>query len=112
MVDAACVNTAADRQITPSTDASGNSVLLVQRTFTAGFRPDLVGVQACVGSNGTDFLAQDCATSTNLVTFSGGQLKAGTACASGHDGAALLTVDDTGTTCATYTTTTVTPATS
>ena len=110
MVDAACVDTSADRQITPSTDANGNNVLLVQRSFTAGFRPDLVGVQACVGNNGTDFLAQDCATATSLVSFVGGQLKAGGACASGHDGAAQLTIDTTGANCATYTTTTITPA--
>jgi hypothetical protein len=33
MVDAACVNTAADRQVTPSTSSSGANVLLVQRSF-------------------------------------------------------------------------------
>jgi hypothetical protein len=87
MVDAACVNTAADRQVTPSTNAAGDNVLLVQRSFDAGFRPDLVGKDVCVGFNGTDFLAQDCASSTQFVSLVGGELKAGTACQSGHDSA-------------------------
>jgi len=87
MVDAACVNTAADRQVTPSTNAAGDSVLLVQRSFTAGFRPDLVGKDVCVGFNGTDFLAEDCAaTGISFVSLVGGELKSGTACQSGHDG--------------------------
>lgn len=55
IVDAACVNTSADRQVTPSTNAAGDSVLLVQRSFTAGFRPDLVGKDVCVGFNGMIF---------------------------------------------------------
>jgi len=108
-VDAACVNTAIDRQITPST-LNGASALLIQRTFTAGFRPDLVGVQACVGFNGTDFLAQDCNSAGFApVSLVGGELKSGTACQSGHDSLAQLTVDPTGATCAQLTTTTVTP---
>src|ERR1700712_2319678 len=106
IVDAACVNTAADRQLTPST-IGGQSVLLVQRSFTAGFRPDLVGVDACVGFNGTDFKALPCAGVTP-VSLVGGELQAGAACASGHDGAAQLTVDTTGQTCAQFTTTDVT----
>ncbi|KAG8158093.1 hypothetical protein KVR01_011854 [Diaporthe batatas] len=112
IVDAACVNEAADRQITPST-LNGADVLLVQRSFTAGFRPDLVGVQACVGFNGTTFRAEDCAANgIELVSFNQAtsQLVAtGGACQSGHDGAAQLTVDETGQNCATLTTTTVTP---
>lgn len=109
MVDAACVNTAADRQVTPSTNAAGANVLLVQRSFTAGFRPDLVGVQACVGFNGTTFRAEDCAaTGVTMVSLVGGELTAGKACQSGHDGAAQLTVDPTGAKCVGVTTTTVT----
>ncbi|KUJ09870.1 uncharacterized protein LY89DRAFT_279192 [Mollisia scopiformis] len=110
IVDAACVNTSADRQVTPSTSASGDSVLLVQRSFDASFRPDLVGKQACIGFNGTDFKAVDCAaTGTQFVSLVGGALKSGTACQSGHDGAAQLTVDSTGTKCVGVTLTTVTP---
>lgn len=111
MVDAACVNTAADRQMTPST-LNGQNVLLVQRTFTAGFRADLVNKQACVGFNGTTFLAQDCAAKTDFVTFKNNQLVAASgACQSGHDGAAQLTVDATGKNCAALTSTTVTAST-
>lgn len=107
MVDAACVNTAADRQITPST-AGDQSVLLVQRSFTSGFRPDLVGVEACVGFNGSHFKAEACgAAGITAVSLVGGELQAGTACASGHDGAAQVTVDTTGKTCAQFTTTNV-----
>ncbi|KAM0468259.1 hypothetical protein ACHAP7_011088 [Fusarium lateritium] len=111
IVDAACVNTAADRQVTPST-INGQSALQVQRTFTAGFRPDLVDVQACVGFNGTHFRAEDCnAQGVEPVTFQNGQLVAsGGACASGHDDLAQMTVDTSGAQCATYTTTDVQPA--
>ncbi|KAF2792674.1 hypothetical protein K505DRAFT_246168, partial [Melanomma pulvis-pyrius CBS 109.77] len=109
MVDAACVNTAADRQVTPST-LNGADVLLVQRSFTAGFRPDLVGVEACVGFNGTTFLAQDCAGANFApVSIVNNQLVSGAACQSGHDGAAQLTVDPTGANCVDVTQTTVTP---
>ncbi|KAI8957692.1 hypothetical protein F5Y11DRAFT_363465 [Daldinia sp. FL1419] len=111
IVDAACVNTAADRQITPTT-LNGNSVLRVQRSFSAGFRPDLVGVNACVGFNGTHFRAEDCATSKiGLVQFDGTALRAPSgACAQGHDGAAQMIVDITGVSCATFQSTAVTPA--
>ncbi|SPJ71335.1 uncharacterized protein FTOL_01063 [Fusarium torulosum] len=111
IVDAACVNTAADRQVTPST-VNGQNALQVQRTFTAGFRPDLVDVQACIGFNGTHFRAEDCnAQGLEPVTFQNGQLVAsGGACASGHDDLAQMTVDTTGAQCATYTTTNVQPA--
>ena len=80
------MNAAADRQVTPSINAAGDNVLLVQRSFSAGFRPDLVGKDACVGFNGTVFLAQDCAANgISFVSLVGGQLKSGTACQSGHD---------------------------
>ncbi|KAI6084286.1 hypothetical protein F4821DRAFT_280270 [Hypoxylon rubiginosum] len=111
IVDAACVNTAADRQMTPST-LDGASVLRVQRSFTAGFRPDLVGVDACVGFNGTHFRAEDCAAASGveLVQFDGNSLvTASGACAQGHDGAAQMVVDATGVDCATYQSTVVTP---
>jgi hypothetical protein len=101
--------------MTPSTLADGTSVLLVQRTFSAGFRPDLTGnVQACVGFNGTDFKAVDCAaTNVEFVSLSGNKLVAtGGACQSGHNNAAEITVDATGKKCATFTTTTVKATTS
>jgi hypothetical protein len=45
-------------------------------------------VQACVGFNGTDFKAVDCAAADiKFVSLVGGQLTSGTACQSGHDGA-------------------------
>ncbi len=114
IVDAACVNTAADRQLTPTT-INGAPALLVQRSFSSGFRPDLVApVKACVGFNGTHFRAEDCsAGGIQLVSFTDGQLKTADAgaCASGHDGAAQMTVDATGKTCARYTSTNVAPAT-
>ncbi|KAH8898371.1 hypothetical protein GQ53DRAFT_759620 [Thozetella sp. PMI_491] len=109
IVDAACVNTAADRQITPST-LNGDSVLLVQRSFSNGFRPDLVNKQVCVGFNSTHFLAQDCATTTDFVSFQGNQLVSESgACQSGHDNAAQITVDASGQKCAQFTVTKVAP---
>ncbi|KAH7099190.1 hypothetical protein BKA62DRAFT_710743 [Auriculariales sp. MPI-PUGE-AT-0066] len=108
IVDAACVNAAADRQITPST-LNGVNVLLVQRSFSAGFRPDLVNVQACVGNNGTRFLALPCNGLADPVTFTGTQLFAASgACQSGHDSLAQITIDSTGQNCATFTTNAVT----
>lgn len=109
MVDAACVNEAADRQVTPST-VSGADVLAVQRSFSAGFRQDLVNTDACVGFNGTTFLAQDCADpNLDPVSFANGQLvSASGACQSGHDGNAQLTVDPEGQECAQLTSTEVT----
>ncbi|KAF4631658.1 hypothetical protein G7Y89_g6481 [Cudoniella acicularis] len=75
MVDTACVNTAAERQVISSTSSTGASVLLVQRSFTANFHPNLVSKQACIGFNGTTFLAQDCAGSgVQFVSLVGGEL--------------------------------------
>lgn len=110
IVDAACVNEAADRQVTP-TNIDGQQVLRVQRSFTAGFRPDLVDIEACVGFNGTHFRAEDCSSpDIELVIFADGQLTAQRgACASGHDDAAQMTVDTSGASCATYTGTSVPP---
>ncbi|KAI0537313.1 hypothetical protein GGR58DRAFT_502285 [Xylaria digitata] len=92
IVDAACVNEAADRQMTPAT-INGGLALRVQRSFSAGFRADLVNVQACVGFNGTHFRASDCSDpSIELVSFAGGALTtASGACASGHDDLAQIT---------------------
>ena len=108
MVDAACVNEAADRQLTPTADG-----LRVQRGFDVGFRPDLVGIEAaCVGFNGTHFRAEDCsAPGIELVQFDGAELRAAEsgACASGHDDLAQLTVDPAGVNCAQFTSTVVTP---
>ncbi|EQB57493.1 hypothetical protein CGCSCA5_v014371 [Colletotrichum siamense] len=108
IVNAACVNTAADRQITPST-RNGNNVLLVQRSFTAGFRPDLVNKEVCVGFNGTAIRAEDCAArGIEFVSQSGNQLVAsGGACLNGHDNAAQVTVSAQGQGCASFTTTSV-----
>ncbi|KAF9691873.1 hypothetical protein EKO04_010169 [Ascochyta lentis] len=112
IVDAACVNTAADRQLTPSTLA-GADVLAVQRSFSNGFRPDLVNAQACVGFNGTHFKALDCADSSlDPVSFQNGQLvSASGACQSGHDDVAQITVDPSGQNCAQLTSTAVQPTT-
>ncbi|KAF3394908.1 hypothetical protein DPV78_008508 [Talaromyces pinophilus] len=105
IVDAACVNTSADRQIIPSTLGNQN-VLLTQCSFIAGFQPDLVNAQACVGFNGTDFLAQDCAIpNIDFVSFTaGGELRSGRsgACQSGRDGLAQVTVDTTRKGCARF----------
>ncbi|KAH6707277.1 hypothetical protein EV126DRAFT_333054 [Verticillium dahliae] len=112
IVNAACVNEAADRQVTPSTQ-NGTPVLVVQRAFSAGFRPDLVGVQACVGFNGTHFRAEDCAAEgggVELVGFTGANVVAsGGACLDGHDERAQVTVDVAGNDCAVFTPTVVTP---
>ncbi|KAF2628874.1 hypothetical protein BU25DRAFT_22997 [Macroventuria anomochaeta] len=110
IVDAACVNTAADRQLTPST-LTGADVLAVQRSFSNGFRPDLVNTQACVGFNGTHFKALDCADNNlDPVSFQNGQLvSASGACQSGHDNAAQITVDPSGQSCAQLTSMTVQP---
>ncbi|KAM0326348.1 hypothetical protein ACHAQA_006950 [Verticillium albo-atrum] len=110
IVNAACVNEAADRQLTPAAQ-NGASVLVVQRSFSAGFRPDLVGVQACVGFNGTHFRAEDCASpDIELVGFTGTNVVAsGGACLNGHDDRAQVTVDVGGANCAEFTPTVVTP---
>jgi hypothetical protein len=110
IVDAACVNTAADRQLTPST-LSGVDVLAVQRKFSNGFRQDLVDAEACVGFNGTHIKALDCADpNLDPVSFQNGQLiSASGACQSGHDDVAQITVDPSGQKCAKLTSTTVQP---
>lgn len=104
------MNEAADRQLTPST-VGGADVLAVQRSFSAGFRQDLVNAQACVGFNGTHFLAQDCAgADLDPVSFQNGQLvSASGACQSGHDDKAQITVDPNGQNCAQLTSTEVQP---
>ncbi|KAJ7152861.1 hypothetical protein C8R46DRAFT_1006728 [Mycena filopes] len=110
IVEAACVTTSVDRQITPATNAAGLPVLLVERSFGAAQAAPLVGVQPCIGFNGTDFLASDCAalSAATAVTLSAtGELVAGTACSSGVDALSQLTVSATGAGCATYASTTV-----
>ncbi|KAE9400709.1 hypothetical protein BT96DRAFT_1018705 [Gymnopus androsaceus JB14] len=105
LVEAACVDTSVDRQITPATNTAGTSVLLIERQYGAAhntpctpnaLKPaaSLVGVTPCIGFNGTDFVAQDCDTMTAPVTFVSGELVAGTACSTGCG-------------CATFTATTV-----
>lgn len=110
IVNAACVNEAADRQLTPST-LNGADVLIVQRAFSNGFRPDLVDQQVCVGFNGTHFKAEDCqSTVVEFVSFTGGNMVAsGGACLNGHDDLAQVTVDVNGNGCAQFTPTVVTP---
>ncbi|KAJ7654105.1 hypothetical protein DFH06DRAFT_1093109 [Mycena polygramma] len=111
IVEAACVTTSVDRQITPGTTAAGLPVLLVERSFEAAQAAPLVGVTPCIGFNGTDFLASDCNTLTaaNAVTLSAaGELIAGAACSTGVDGISQLTVSATGAGCTTYTSTVVT----
>ncbi|EHK20453.1 uncharacterized protein TRIVIDRAFT_68989 [Trichoderma virens Gv29-8] len=110
IVDAACVNEAADRQLTPST-LNGADVLIVQRTFSNGFRPDLVDKKVCVGFNGTHFKAEDCESQdVELVRFTGANLVAsGGACLNGHDNLAQVTVNVNGQGCALLKPTVVTP---
>jgi hypothetical protein len=110
IVEVACVTTAVDRQITPGTNGAGLPVLLVERSFGAAQATPLVGVSPCIGFNGTDFLASDCAklTASTAVTLSAaGELVAGTACSTGVDGLSQLTVSTTDVGCTTYTSTTV-----
>ncbi|KAF5366305.1 hypothetical protein D9758_005730 [Tetrapyrgos nigripes] len=103
MVEAACVAAAVDRQVTPGTTASGQSVLFVERQFDQAQAARLVGVQPCVGFNGTHFRAEDCnAFSANGLVVAGTQV-----CSSGVDNLAQLTVSLDGSKCATYTSTTV-----
>lgn len=110
IVNAACVNEAADRQLTP-TNLNGANVLVVQRAFSNGFRPDLVGQQVCVGFNGTHFKAEDCqSNAVEFVSFTGGNMVAsGGACLNGHDDLAQVTVDVNGNGCAEFIPTEVTP---
>ncbi|PTB41898.1 hypothetical protein M441DRAFT_79954 [Trichoderma asperellum CBS 433.97] len=110
IVNAACVNEAADRQLTPSI-LNGADVMIVQRSFSSGFRPDLVDKQVCVGFNGTDFKAEDCQSKdVELVRFTGTNMVAsGGACLNGHDNFAQITVDANGQGCAVLNPTVVTP---
>ncbi|KAJ6476874.1 hypothetical protein C8R45DRAFT_833640 [Mycena sanguinolenta] len=106
IVEAACVTTSVDRQITPATNAAGLPVLFVERFFGAAQAAPLVGVQPCIGFNGTDFLATDCSTLTadTAVTLSAaGELVAGITCSTGVDNLSQLTISTTGTGCTTYT---------
>ncbi|KAJ7702550.1 hypothetical protein B0H14DRAFT_2416729, partial [Mycena olivaceomarginata] len=110
IVEAACVTTAVDRQFTPATNGAGLPVLLVERSFEAAQAAPLVGVQPCIGFNGTDFLAQDCSalTAAAAVTLSAaGEFVAGAACSTGVDILSQLTVSTTGAGCTTYTSTVV-----
>lgn len=114
IVEAACVNTAVDRQITPGTTASGQSVLFVERSFGAAQAQRLVGLQPCIGFNGTHFRAEDCnalsATGVQAVTLdNNGQLVvAGSAvCSDGVSAISELTVSVNGSGCTSFTSTTV-----
>jgi hypothetical protein len=109
-VNAACVNEAADRQLTPST-RNGQNVLVVQRAFSNGFRPDLVGQDVCVGFNGTHFRAEDCtANGVEPVSFNGQNvISSSGACLNGHNNIAEVTVSRNGRNCAQFISTSVTP---
>jgi hypothetical protein len=110
IVEAACVTTAVDRQITPGANGAGLPILFVERSFGATQAAPLVGVDPCIGFNGTDFLATDCAnlSAATAVTLSAAdELVAGTACSTGVDGISQLTISTTGTGCTTYTSTVV-----
>jgi len=111
-VDAACMNTTADRQLTLSA-LTGANVLAVQRSISNGFRRDLVDTPACVGFNGTDFKALNCADNVlNPVSFQNGQLvRASGACQSGHDDVAQVAVGPSGQDCTHSTSTVVQPKT-
>jgi hypothetical protein len=63
-----------------------------------------------VGFNGTDCKAVDCnASGTQFVSLVSGELNSGTTCQDGHDSAAQLTVNRTGSKCVGATLTTVAP---
>ncbi|KAK4184850.1 hypothetical protein QBC35DRAFT_440662 [Podospora australis] len=115
IVNAACALTHADRQVTPG-KILGTDVLVIQRSFAAGFRNDLVGKTACVAFNQqlNIFRAEDCDRKDLLfVRFDvgNGRILANghTACLSGHDNIAQVTIDVTGRTCALFTVTAVAP---
>ncbi|KAK0640782.1 hypothetical protein B0T16DRAFT_393182 [Cercophora newfieldiana] len=115
IVNTACANANADRQVTPG-KLLGADILIIQRSFLQPFRPDLVGKTACIGFNGTTFRAEDCAERSVLTTYfdvGNGRIVANgdgwPACLSGHDSKAIVTVDDTGRSCAQFTITAVTP---
>ena len=59
IVNAACVNTNADRQVAPG-KIFGTDILILQRAWQTQFRADLVGKTACLSFNGTTFRAEDC----------------------------------------------------
>ncbi|KAK3986393.1 hypothetical protein QBC44DRAFT_248275 [Cladorrhinum sp. PSN332] len=112
IVNAACVWAHADRQVTPG-KILGTDVLIIQRSF-APFRPDLVGKQACVAFNQTDFRAEDCERRDLLFArydVGNGRIVANghTACLNGHDKIAQVTTDFFGRTCVQFTITAVTP---
>ncbi|KAF8195232.1 hypothetical protein K438DRAFT_1587309, partial [Mycena galopus ATCC 62051] len=110
IVEAACVTSSVDRQITPATNAAGLPVLLIEHSYSSAQAAPLVGVSPCIGSNGTDFLAQDCSTlsAATAVTLSpAGELVAGTACSTGVNSLSDLTISTSGGGCTTYTSTVV-----
>lgn len=113
IVDAACALANVDRQVTPG-KILGTDVLIIQRSFTQQFRPDLAGKTACVAFNQTSFRAEDCDRRDLLFArfdVGNGRIVANghTACLSGHDRIAQVTTDITGRTCAQFTITAVTP---
>lgn len=90
---------------------NGEPAIAVQRGFSDGFRPDLVGQDVCVGFNGTHIRAEDCrAPGVELVSFDGTSMVAsGGACLNGHDDLAQVTVSVDGQGCAQFNPTSVTP---
>ncbi|KAM7217668.1 hypothetical protein V8F06_006923 [Rhypophila decipiens] len=113
IVNAACANTHADRQVTPG-KILGTDVLIVQRSFVSQFRPDLVGKTSCVAFNGTSFLADDCARKDILFArfdVGNGRIVSNGhfACLSGHDSKAQVLTDVDGLRCSQFTVTAVAP---
>lgn len=113
IVNAACAWTHTDRQVTPG-KILGTDVLIIQRSWLQPFRPDLVGKTACVAFNETTFRAEDCARRDLLFArfdVGNGRIVANghTACLSGHDSIAQVTVDEMGRKCAQFTITAVAP---
>lgn len=89
-------------------------MLIIQRPWQQPFRPDLVGKTACIAYNQGTFRAEDCNRKDLLFVrfdIGTGQIVANghTACLSGHDSRAIVTVDPNGQRCAKFTITAVTP---
>ena len=105
LVEAACVNTAVDRQFTPGRTAAGADVVFVERQFGAAQAARLVGVEPCLGFTGTQFRVEDCnAANFRPVVFQNGQLReaGGNACVGGVNGASEIIASNDGGSCAVF----------
>ncbi|TFL05058.1 hypothetical protein BDV98DRAFT_589786 [Pterulicium gracile] len=105
LVEAACVNTAVDRQFTPGRTAASVDVVFVERQFDAAQAARLVGVEPCLGFTGTQFRVEDCnAANFRPVVFQNGQLREanGGACVGGVNGASEIIASADGANCAVF----------